>query len=232
MKLQKSNLQIAIDGPVGSGKSVGAYALAKKLNILYVYTGAMYRATAYIGLQHNLDLTQEKPLVMLLKKSKIELKKSSHLDRVCDVYINGKDQTKELFSSRLHWGASQVAVFLDVRKHLVKLQQQIAQNQPVVMEGRDITTVVLPSADLKIYMTASLRVRAQRRLKDLLKRGEKATLIEVMQEVKKRDYNDTHRLADPLKIAPDAWVLDTSKVSVGEEVEMIIKRLNQMRLIT
>lgn len=232
LKILKPNLQIAIDGPVGSGKSVGAYKLAKKLNVLYVYTGAMYRATAFIGLQHGLDLSQEDPLVSLLKQSRIELKKSSSLRRVCDVFINGQDETEELFSSRLHWGSSQVGIFPRVRKHLVKLQQEIARHQPVVMEGRDITTVVLPKADLKIYMTASLRVRALRRLKDLLKRGEKATLPQVIKEVKKRDYQDIHRQVDPLKITPDAWVLDTSKISINQEVDMIISRLKQLGLVS
>ncbi len=231
MKLIKSNLQIAIDGPVGAGKSIGACELAKRLNILYVYTGAMYRAVAWIGLKHNLDLQAEKPLVNLIKKTKIELKRASKNNRVCDIIINDKDVTEELFSSRVHWGSSQVAIFPDVRKYLVKLQQEIAKNQPVVMEGRDITTVVLAKADLKIYMTASLEVRVKRRMKDLLARGEKASFSKVLTDIQKRDYNDMHRKADPLKVAPDAWVLDTSNLTIKEEVELIITKLKTLGLI-
>lgn len=231
MKLKKKNLQIAIDGPVAAGKSIGAYRLAQKLNILYVYTGAMYRAAAWIGLQNGLDLKKEKPLIKLLKKTKIELAKSSKKSRVCDVMVNGRDVTDKLFTPRIHWGSSQVAVFPQVRKHLVFLQQRIAKNQSVVMEGRDITTVVLPKADLKIYMTADLMLRAKRRLKDLLKSGEKTTLEKVIKEIKKRDYNDGHRKADPLKIASDAWVLDTTDLSIKAEIKAILTKLKELDLI-
>jgi len=231
MKLQKNDLQIAIDGPVGAGKSVGAHCLAQRLNILYVYTGAMYRAVAWAGLKAGLGLEKERPLIKLLSKAKIKLSKPDRKDRVCNVLLNGKDITDELFTPRVHWGSSQVAVFPHVRKHLVKLQQEIAKKQAVVMEGRDIATVVLPQADLKIYMTANLKVRARRRLKDLLKQGEKANLKKVTAEIKKRDYQDLHRKADPLKITSDAWVLDTTNLSIDEEVDMIIAKLKEKDLI-
>jgi len=231
LKLKKKNLQIAIDGPVAAGKSIGAYLLAKKLDILYVYTGAMYRAVAWLGLKHSLDLKKEEPLVKLLKKSKIDLDKPVKKGQVCRVEVNGRDITNQLFSSRIHWGSSQVAVFPKVRKHLVFLQKKIAENQPVVMEGRDITTVVLPKADLKIYMTADLQVRAERRLQDLLEKGEKATLNEVIKEIRKRDKNDSQRQTDPLRLASDAWVLDTTNLSIKEELEVIIKKLKKLGLV-
>lgn len=231
MRIKKKNLQIAIDGPVGAGKSVGAFFLAQKLGILYVYTGAMYRAVALLGVRSGLDLKKEEPLIKLLKKSKIELKKPTRKGRVCDVFLNNKDVTEDLFSPRIHWGSSQVAVFPKVRKHLVKVQKEIAQKQPVVMEGRDITTVVIPRADLKIFMTADLKIRAKRRLKELLKNGVKTNLTGQLKEIKKRDYQDSHRQADPLKITPDAWVLDTSNLSIEEEVEMILTRLKEKGLI-
>ncbi|MFC1711322.1 (d)CMP kinase [Patescibacteria group bacterium] len=231
MRLLKKDLQIAIDGPVASGKSIGAHLLAKKLNILYVYSGAMYRAVAFIGLKHGLDLEREEPLIKLVKKTKIKLEKPSKKNRVCDVLVNGKDITDELFTSRMHWGSSQVAIFPKVRKHLVALQQKMAKNQAVVMEGRDITTVVLPKADLKIYMTADLKVRAKRRLKDLQKSKEKVSLQQVIKDIQKRDYNDTHRKANPLKVSKDAWVLKTSKLSINEEIESILLKLKDLKLI-
>ena len=231
MKLKKKNLQVAVDGPVGAGKSIGASRLAKKLGALYVYTGAMYRAVAWIGLKHGLDLEKEKPLVKLLKKTKIELTKASKKGKICNVLVNDKDVTDKLFSSRIHWGSSRVAIFPQVRKHLVTLQKRIAEKQAVVMEGRDITTVVLPRADLKIYMTADLKIRAKRRLKDLLKAGEKTDLKEQIEKIKKRDYQDSHRKADSLKIAPDAWVLDTTSLSIDKEVEMIINKLKERNLV-
>lgn len=231
MKLLKKNLQIAIDGPVGSGKSIGAHLLAKKLHILYVYTGAMYRAVAFLGLKHGLSLKQEQPLLKLLNSNKIELRKPSRKTRVCDILINNKDVTDQLFTTQIHWGSSQIAVFAKVRQTLVKLQKAIAKNQAVVMEGRDITTVVLPNADLKIYMTASLSIRAKRRLQDLLKSGEKITLNEVKKEIIKRDYQDKHRKADPLKIVPDAWILDTTNLSIDQEIELILQKLRQLNLI-
>lgn len=231
MRVLKANLQIAIDGPVGSGKSIGAHLLSKKLGILYVYTGAMYRAVALVGLQNKLDLTKEKPLMKVLKKTKIELKKPSKKNRVCNVLVNGNDITDKLFTPRIHWGSSQVGVFPKVRKHLVFLQQKIAKNQAVVMEGRDIATVVLPKADLKIYMTADVVVRAKRRLKDLLQIAEKISLKQVIKEIKKRDYNDSHRKADPLQLTADTWMLDTTSLTIQEELKAILSKLKKLNLI-
>lgn len=231
IKLKKKNLQIAIDGLVGSGKSIAASELAKKLGVLYVYTGAMYRAVAWLGLQKDLDLEKEEPLVKILKKAEIKLEKPSRKGRVCDVLVNDQDVTDELFSSRIHWGSAQVGRFPHVRKHLVALQQQIAQDQAVVMEGRDITSVVLPNADFKIYMTADLEMRARRCLKDLLKKGERVTFKEVLTEIKRRDYQDTHRAVDPLKKVPGAWVLDTTNLSVEEEIAMVIDKLKEQDLV-
>lgn len=231
MRLLKQDLQIAIDGPVAAGKSIAARLLAKKLGILYVYTGAMYRAVALLGLENGLDLTEEESLVKLLKKSKIELLPSKEKNRICTVLLNGKDVTEKLFTPRVSWGSSQVAVFPKVREILVKRQQEMTDNQAVIMEGRDITYRVLPKADLKIYMTADVKVRVKRRLKDLEKQGVKKTLEEVIKDTKKRDLQDSHRKADPLKIVTDAWVLDTSRMTIGEEIEVIIKKLKELELV-
>lgn len=231
MKLKKKNLQIAIDGPVASGKSTGAFLLAQKLGILYVHTGAMYRAVAWLGIKNRIDLQDEEKLIQILGKTKIELKKPSKKHHFCEVFIDGENVTDELFTSKVSWASSAVAVFPKIRKYLVRLQKEMARNRSVVMEGRDITTIVLPKADLKIYMTADLKVRAKRRLKDHLKAGEKTTLSEVIKEVKKRDYNDFHRKASPLKITPDAWVLDTTNLSIKEEIKVILAKLKEKNLI-
>jgi len=231
LKLLKKNLQIAIDGPVGAGKSVGAYHLAQKLNILYVYTGAMYRVVALLGINNEINLKNEETLMKFLKKSRIELKKPSKKKRVCDVILNGQDVTEQLFSSQVHWGSSVIAVLPKIRKYLIHLQKKMAENHAVVMEGRDITTVVLPKADLKIYLTASLEVRAKRKWRDLQKRGEKKTLKQVTQEVLKRDKQDKNRELNPLQISDDVWVLDTSDLTIKQEVDLIINKLKQKKLI-
>lgn len=232
MRLLKKNLQIAIDGPAGAGKSIGAFKLAQKLNILYVYTGAMYRAIAWLALEKGIAWTDEKKILALLKKTDIELVKPSKKGRVCDVLVNGQDITPHLFLLSINQGSSVVGLLPKVRRNLVRLQKLMAKKQPVVMEGRDITTVVLPQADLKIFMTADIDIRAQRRLKDHLKRGEEMTLKQVIRETKKRDFQDSHRKADPLKVAPDAWILDTTYLGIKDEVKMIIMKLKQLNLIT
>jgi cytidylate kinase len=231
MRLKKKNLQIAIDGNVASGKSIAASRLAKKLGLLYVYTGAMYRAIALAGVRKGYDLKKEEPIVELLKETKIELKKPSKKNRVCDVFLNGEDVTDQLFTPRVHWGSSQVAVFPKVRKCLVEFQQEIARNQGVVMEGRDIATIVLPNADLKIFMTADVQIRAKRRFKELQKSDKDVSYDEVLEEIKKRDYQDSHRKINPLKKAEDAWVLDTSKLTIDEEIELILEKLRKRDLI-
>jgi len=230
-KLLKKNLQVAIDGPVAAGKSIAARMLAKKLGILYVYTGAMYRAVALLGFKNNLDLTKEDPLVELLEKSEIKLVPSKEKDKICTVLLNGQDITDELFTPRVSWGSSQVGILPKIRKILVKKQQEIAQNQPVIMEGRDITYRVLPNADLKIYMTANLDIREKRRWKDLRKKGIEKKLKEIIKETKKRDYQDSHRKTDPLKITKNAWVVNTSNMTIKEEINVVLKKLQEKGLI-
>jgi len=231
MKLTKK-IQIAIDGPVGAGKSTVAYLLAKKLSILYIDTGAMYRATALLGLQHNLDLKDEQKLTALLKKSTLKLYSPKNNNRFCTVFLNNKDVTKKIRTPRVSWGSSTVAVLPGIRKHLVKLQQQMAQQQSVIMEGRDIATVVLPQADLKIYMTASSKERARRRYQELLSKNVKVSFNSIVKETKKRDRQDSGRETDPLVVAPDAWLLKTTNLTINQVVEKTIQRLKNMKLIT
>jgi len=231
MKLIKKNLQIAIDGPVGAGKSVTANLLAKRLGITYVYTGAMYRAVGYLASQNKVDWYDEPKVFSLLQKAKIELRPASHIGRFCDVFVSGEDVTDKLFNPEASQGAAAVATLPLIRKELVELQKAIANNHGVVMEGRDITTTVLPQADLKIYMTADTQLRAQRRLRDLQNKGFDKNLSEVLKETKDRDYQDSHRTTDPLQIVKDAWVLDTTDLTIEGTINTIVEKLNTIGLI-
>jgi len=231
MELIKKNLQIAIDGPVGAGKSVTANLLANRLGITYIYTGAMYRAVGLLASQAKIDWYDEPEVFALLKKTKMELKPASHLGRFCDLLLNGEDVTDKLFSPQASQGASAVATLPSIRKELVELQKAIADNHGVVMEGRDITTTVLPKADLKIYMTADIKLRAQRRLRDLQNKGFDKTFEDVLKETQDRDYQDSHRATDPLQIVEDAWVLDTTNLTIEGTIEAIVDKLEQMNLV-
>lgn len=229
----KRPLQIAIDGPVAAGKGTISSIIARKLGILYVYTGAMYRAVAFLGQKNKIDLKDEKKLVALLKRSKIELRKPKRRNPYgYSIFLNGEEVTEKIRNPQVSWGSSVVATLPQVRKILVKKQQEIAKNKSVIMEGRDITTRVLPNADLKIYLTANQRERARRRKKQLEKEQEiKKSLKEVLEEIKKRDWQDTERETDPLTIVPDAWVLDTTHLTASQVVEKVLAELKERNLI-
>jgi len=228
MRLNKK-IQIAIDGPVAAGKGTVARALAEKLNILYVYTGAMYRAAAILASQHSLNLKDEDKIMPFLKQSSIKLSSATLNDgRFCNVFLNGKDITKQTLTPEVGWGASTISTLPKVRKHLVKLQQQMAKKQSVIMEGRDITTVVLPQADLKIYLTASFDERVRRRWKQNLNLNIKKTTSEVRKEIRKRDQQDKTRAVTPLKVDQDAWLLKTTHLSIDQVVNSIIQRLSSL----
>ena len=230
-KLLKKNLQIAIDGPVAAGKGTVARLLAKKLNLLYLDTGAMYRAVALLGLENDIDLKDEKALLALLKKTRLEIKPPKKNSPFSRVFLNGREVTLKIRTPQVSWGSSVVATLPGIRRYLVSLQQKIARSQAVVMEGRDITTVVLPNADLKIYMTASQKERARRRFLQLKKLGTPQPFSQVLEETKKRDYQDSHRSANPLVVAPDAWVLDTTRLTIPQVVNAILEKLHQLKLI-
>lgn len=229
----KKNLQIAIDGPAAAGKGTIASLLARKLGLKYVYTGAMYRAVALFGLKSNVDLDDEENMVALLKKIKIEFRKPQRDNPYgYSIILNGEDVTEEIRSPKVGWGASVVGTLPQIRKFLVERQQEIVKKQSVIMEGRDITTRVLPRADLKIYLTATLKERIRRRKRQLEEeQGIKKSLKEVARETKKRDYQDSHREADPLTITPDAWMLDTTDLTVQQVTEKISKKLKEKSLL-
>jgi len=226
------SFQIAIDGPVAAGKGTVARLLAARLGFLYVDTGAMYRTTALLGKQENVDWNNEQGLVELLQKHRIELRNPLETEkdgRQITVLLNGKDISWDIRTEEMSRGSSIVSQYALVRKELVKQQQQIAQQNDVVMEGRDITFRVLPHAQLKIYLDASPEVRAKRRHQELLIRGIDTSLEEVYKELQERDQRDMNRNVDPLQVTRDAWLLDTSALTIEEVVNVIEDRVKQLQ---
>lgn len=223
------SFQIAIDGPVAAGKGTVSRLLAQRLGFLYVDTGAMYRATALLALRQEIDLADEDKVVALLEKSKLEMRNPippKEIDgRLTTVILDGEDVSWAIRTQKCGDGSSKVAILPKLRKVLVKKQQEIAASQNVVMEGRDITFRVLPNADLKIFLTASLQARAERRHTQYLTKGINITIEEVIQEIKDRDERDTHRETDPLQVVNDALVIDTSKLEIEEVVELIADKV-------
>ena len=225
---------IAIDGPVAAGKGTISRLVAQRLGFLYVDTGAMYRMTAFLALHQGIDLSDETKVAQLVTKSKMEMRNPEGEEqdgRLTTVILDGDDVSWKIRTPEVSDGSSKVAVLPKVRELLVKKQQEIAQHQDVIMEGRDITFKVLPDANLKIYLTASDTVRAKRRHLELQIRGVDATYAQVLQELKERDQRDTHRLADPLQIVPGAWVIDTSDLSIEKVVDVIVNRVKLIRSV-
>ncbi len=227
------SFQIAIDGPVAAGKGTVSRLLAQKLGFLYVDTGAMYRATALLALRQEIDLADEDKVVALLEKSKLEMRNPippKELDgRLTTVILDGEDVSWAIRTQKCGDGSSKVAVLPKLRHVLVQKQQEIAANQNVVMEGRDITFRVLPDADLKIFLTADLQSRATRRHMQYLTKGIDTTIEKVIEEIKERDKRDMQRETDPLQIMPDAWVLDTSNLEIEEVVDLIVEKVEQIK---
>src|SRR5579859_271364 len=224
--------QVAIDGPVASGKGTVARLVANRLGMLYVDTGAMYRAVALLAQRHQLLLTDETAILELLSHHRIQLLQptSDKQDgRLITVLLDDEDISWAIRTEVVSSGSSQVAILPKLREELVRQQQLIAEKQNVVMEGRDITYRVLPNAQLKIFLTASIEKRAERRFLDLQKRGQNISLEAVYNELKERDQRDSQRLADPLQVVKDAWVLDTSDLTIEQAVEHIAKRAEELR---
>lgn len=223
---------IAIDGPVAAGKGTIAKLVAQRLDFLYVDTGAMYRMTAYLGLQKNVPLDDEQKLVELISKSKMDMRNPLETERdgrLSTVILNDEDVSWKIRTETVSAGSSKVAVLPGVRKTLVEKQQQIANDKDVVMEGRDITYRVLPKADMKIFLTADDVVRAKRRHLQLQTRGDDISFDEVFTELLKRDHQDMNRDNDPLKITEDVWVIDTSDLSIEQVVDLITAKVKVMR---
>lgn len=217
-------INIAIDGPAGAGKSTIAKAAAKTFGFIYVDTGALYRAVAYYVLSHGKDVKSAESVENLLHDIVPELK---YIDGEQRVFLNGEDVSDKIRTPEVSMGASAVSAIPRVRDFLFNLQKKIAAENNVVMDGRDIGTVVLPNADVKIYLTAAAEERARRRHKELTEKGETVSFEEVLADVNKRDYNDTHREVAPLKQAEDAILCDTTNVDLQGAVDMLINIINK-----
>lgn len=212
------SFNIAIDGPAGAGKSTIAKKLAKKTAFIYVDTGAMYRAMAYYFLTNHIATDDEAALKDACEKIMIEL---AYEDGVQKVLLNGEDISGEIRREEVGNMASATSGYGFVRAKLLSLQQDVAAKNDVIMDGRDIGTCVLPGAQLKVYLTASVQTRAQRRYKELQEKGEACVLADIERDIEERDYRDMHRKIAPLKAAEDAKILDSSDLTIDEVVEAI-----------
>lgn len=207
---------VAIDGPGGAGKSTIARLLAQKLNYLHLDTGSMYRAVTLAALRENIDLNQQEKLIELARKIDI------NFDQNGEIFLNGENVSEEIRKAAVNKHVSQTAAVKGVREVLVKKQQQLAQNNKVVMDGRDITTVVLPEADHKFFLTASLEERARRRYQEVKSKNKDADFEKIKESIARRDKMDREREHSPLKKAEDAVLVDTTDLSIEEVLDKMI----------
>ena len=218
----KMPLTIAIDGPVGAGKSTISDVVAQRLGILHLDTGAMYRAVGLYMLDNQIDLNDQETVSALCETGKVlvDVRYESGLQRTM---INDQDVTGRIRAQEVGQAASRVSRYPAVRKMLVRRQQEMAKSQSMLLDGRDIGTVVLPNATVKIYLTASPESRARRRMLQLREKGDQTPFEDILSEVNARDYQDMHRETDPLRQAEDAVLLDSSSMSFEETVSAILK---------
>lgn len=210
-------ISIAIDGPAGAGKSTIAKAVAKKLSFIYVDTGALYRAIGLYALKNNLN--RENEVIFSLKEIKVDLKFENNSQKVflCDEDVSEKIRTPEVSMM-----ASKVSAISAVRKFLFDLQRDLARKNNVIMDGRDIGTVILPDANVKIFLTASSEKRAQRRYKELVEKGLQVSYDDILNDIIKRDGDDSNREIAPLKAATDAIFVDTSEYNLEESISLVL----------
>lgn len=209
---------IAIDGPAGAGKSTIAKLAAKKLNFIYVDTGALYRAIAYNAVKLGVAISDENQVECLLDHTDVQLKFIEGEQRV---FVNGQDVTDFIRTPEVSMASSGISALPVVRRFLLDLQRSIAKTSDVIMDGRDIGTVVLPDAKIKIFLTASAECRAKRRYEELAEKGMDVQFDDILRDIETRDYNDSHRAVAPLKPAKDSILVDTS----GETLEKSLSRL-------
>lgn len=218
----KKRAVITIDGPAGAGKTSIAKIVSRKLGYNYIDTGAMYRAISWKAFREKIDLKAKEKLIKMVRNTKIELK---NRDGMVRVYLDGKDITNKIRNKRLAEGASILATVSEVREQLMKIQRRMGSSGGIVVEGRDIGTVVFPRADYKFYLDASIKERVLRRYRELKAKGEEGQLAELEKAIRSRDKRDRTRGVAPLKIARDAVVIDSTDMSKKEVVEFILKRI-------
>lgn len=217
-------VNVAIDGPAGAGKSTVARGAAKELGYIYVDTGALYRTVA-LAAQRNGALGNEEAVQDLLGKITVELKFDENSEQ--KVYLNGEDVSSLIRTPQISMAASKVSQIPAVRAFLLELQRSIARSNNVIMDGRDIGTVVLPDADVKIFLFASPECRAQRRYKELIEKGENVAYEDVLKDVNDRDYQDSHREIAPLKPTEESVMADTTGKALPESIDMIVSVIKE-----
>lgn len=209
------NKIIAIDGPAGSGKGTLAKVLAEKLNLVNIDTGATYRCLALMALKKGISLEEKDKIIELSEKINIDLKPDGK------VFLDGEDVTKEIRDKEVTQIVSFVSSIVEVRENMVEIQRKIAKGKDIVMEGRDITTVVFPEAQYKFYLDATLEKRVERRFKESQEKGIDMTYEEIYENIRKRDYNDMHKEVGSLQRTDEQVYIDTTNLTVEEEVEII-----------
>lgn len=214
-------IAVAIDGPVGAGKSSLARICAERLGYIYVDTGALYRTVGLFCTRNNIN-TDNHTAVRLALESKLKLE-IRLIDGTQHVYMNGEDVSEEIRTPEMSMMASKVSAIGEVRRYLVDIQRKMAEENNVIMDGRDIGTVILPNAQVKIFITAKPEIRAKRRYDELVAKGMDVKFEDVLSDLNQRDYNDSHRAEAPLKQAEDAVLLDTSGLDFEGSAEAIIK---------
>lgn len=217
--MSQRKIAVAIDGPAGAGKSTIARAVAAELGFIYVDTGALYRAVGLYGLRKNADTASADQMLPLLEEIKVEL---AYVEGEQRVLLNGEDVSQAIRVNEASMAASNVSAIPGVRSFLFDLQKNMAKTHNVVMDGRDIGTVVLPEAQVKIFLTATPEERATRRYNELLEKGQKVDFDQLLAEVKQRDYNDSHRATAPLKQAEDAVLVDTTGLDKEQSIKKIL----------
>ena len=214
-------IRIAIDGPAGSGKGTIAGLLADKLDLVNIDTGATYRCVALLVLRNNIDINDEEAIVKLSENIKIEETKDKK------VFLNGEDVTNEIRTKEVTEIVSPISSIVKLRENMVKIQKELASTNNCVMEGRDITTVVIPDAEYKIYLDASVEERAKRRYKENQEKGIASTYEEVLDNIKKRDENDMNKPVGALKRTDDQYYVDTTGKTIDEVVNIILDYINK-----
>lgn len=222
--MEQRVINVAIDGPAGAGKSTVAREAARRLGYVYIDTGAMYRAVGLLAVRRGISLDDAAALGGLMKELDLGIK---YVDGVQRVFLGGEDVSEAIRTPEMSMAASRVSAHAPVRTALVEIQRGLAAKGSAIMDGRDICTQVLPNADVKIFLTASVAARAGRRYKELIEKGEAVTLEEVVSDMERRDYNDSHRENSPLVQAPDAELIDTSDLTLEQAVEAVISRVKE-----
>ncbi len=213
-------INIAIDGPAGAGKSTVAKAVAKELNIVYLDTGAMYRATAYTAIKNGIDVKDEGKIKLMLETLTMDV---VYDNGVQQIIVNGFNTTPYLREHYMSRAASDISAHPCVRYKMVEIQRELAKTYDLILDGRDIGTFVLPDANCKIFLVASPEERARRRVEENKLKGQESDYETVLADIKQRDYNDSHREVAPLKKADDAIELETTTMSIAEVVDAVIK---------